>query len=132
LGPQAGLDANTRFAAFASGVDGPKANPASEAIVTAPFVDPTGSGGHPFDDLLRVTANDVTIDGFVLDGWRRIDSKPCQPTAEFLWRTYFGWNFDPDRGIEKRLGFGTLDLTNWAQQPILQAKLSVAGGYRFA
>ena len=71
-GAQAGNSADSRFAAFASTANGPKADPSAETIITAPFVDPTGSVGMPYDppydDLLRVTANNVTIDGFVLDG----------------------------------------------------------------
>ncbi|HZZ28461.1 MAG TPA: hypothetical protein VFE46_10710, partial [Pirellulales bacterium] len=62
LGAQVGNSASTRFGNFASG----KADPAVEAILTTPSVD--NGSGPPFNDLIRVTADDVTIDGLVLDG----------------------------------------------------------------
>ncbi len=37
-----------------------------ETVVTASYVDP--NGGPPYNDLFRVTASNVTIDGFVIDG----------------------------------------------------------------
>ncbi len=70
LGAQAGQDANARFAAFTTTLasNGPKADASTESIVTAPSVDPEGDTGPPFDDLFRVTADNVTIDGFTIDG----------------------------------------------------------------
>ena len=41
----------------------------------------------------------------------------------------FGWDYDHYWGIEKRLGFGALNLTNAQHQP-LQTGLSVTGEYR--
>ena len=67
LGAQAGQSASTRYAAFVSSPpNGPKANPNSETVLTVPTVDPFGSA--PFNDIFLVTANNVTINGFVLDG----------------------------------------------------------------
>jgi hypothetical protein len=42
----------------------------------------------------------------------------------------FGWDYDHYWGIEKRLGFGALDLTNGDHQPIPKTGLSVTGEYR--
>jgi len=49
--------------------------------------------------------------------------------------SYYGglniaWDYDHYWGIEKRLGFGALDLANGQQQPISQTGLSVTGEYR--
>jgi hypothetical protein len=67
LGNQAGQNANTRFAAFTTGVNGPKADPTVETVLTAPTVNP--SGGNPgANDLIRVVANNITINGLVIDG----------------------------------------------------------------
>jgi Outer membrane protein beta-barrel domain len=41
-----------------------------------------------------------------------------------------GWDFDHYWGIEKRLGFGALNLTNGDHQPIPTTGLSVTGEYR--
>jgi hypothetical protein len=41
-----------------------------------------------------------------------------------------GWDYDRFWGIEKRLGFGTMALTNGDHQPIPQSGLSVTGEYR--
>ena len=64
VGAQAGQDANTRFAAFTSGPNGPKADPAIEAILTAAATAPT-SGAN---DTLHIMANNVSFSGFVIDG----------------------------------------------------------------
>jgi hypothetical protein len=64
LGAQAGQNANTRFAAFTTGIDGPKADPLVESVITAVATAPT-SGAN---DTLHVKADNVTIDGFVVDG----------------------------------------------------------------
>ena len=66
LGAQAGQDANARYALFMSGADGPKADPSMETVVTTPTVNPQGSA--PYNDVFRVLASGVTIDGFVIDG----------------------------------------------------------------
>ena len=42
----------------------------------------------------------------------------------------FGWDYDHHWGIEKRLGFGALNLTNGEHQPIPTTGLSVTGEYR--
>jgi hypothetical protein len=41
-----------------------------------------------------------------------------------------GWDYDHHWGIEKRLGFGALNLTNGAHQPLPTTGLSVTGEYR--
>ncbi len=64
MGPQAGQNANTRFAAFTPGVNGPKADPAVEAIVTAAATAP----GSAANDTFHIMADDVVVDGFVFDG----------------------------------------------------------------
>ncbi|WP_425617659.1 autotransporter-associated beta strand repeat-containing protein [Anatilimnocola sp. NA78] len=66
-GAQAGNDADARFAAFTSGVDGPKASSATETVLTSPVNNPTG-GNPGANDLIRVTASNVTLDGLVIDG----------------------------------------------------------------
>jgi uncharacterized repeat protein (TIGR02543 family) len=63
-GAKAGQDANTRFAAFVSGPNGPKANPAVESILTAAATAPH-SGAN---DTLHVMASNVIFNGFVVDG----------------------------------------------------------------
>jgi hypothetical protein len=63
-GAQVGANANTRFAAFTGGPANPKADPSVESIITAAATAPT-SGAN---DTLHVMANNVTIDGFVVDG----------------------------------------------------------------
>lgn len=42
----------------------------------------------------------------------------------------FGWDYDHFWGIEKRLGFGALNLTNGQHQRLAQTGLSVTGEYR--
>ena len=64
VGPQAGQDANTRFAAFTTGANGPKADPAIEAIITAAATAPANAA----NDTFHIMADDVSIDGFVFDG----------------------------------------------------------------
>jgi hypothetical protein len=66
-GAKAGADANTRFAAFTTGVNGPKADPTVETVLTAPVVNPTAPNPNA-NDLIRVLASGVTIDGLVVDG----------------------------------------------------------------
>ena len=62
LGAQAGQDANARFATFINGPNGPKASQSVESIITAPSVDTANN------DLVRIVSDDVTVDGFVVDG----------------------------------------------------------------
>jgi hypothetical protein len=64
LGPLAGSPSATRFGAFVNGPDGPKANPAVEAIITAAAVNPTSN----VNNTVHVMADNVTIDGFTVDG----------------------------------------------------------------
>jgi hypothetical protein len=64
LGPQAGQSVIARFAAFTSTPDGPKANPGTEAIITAVATDPTTAA----NDCVHIMADNVTLDGLVLDG----------------------------------------------------------------
>ncbi|MFT3883715.1 MAG: hypothetical protein QM703_29310 [Gemmatales bacterium] len=66
-GAQFGVNANTRFAAFTGGPSNPKANPAVETILTASYNDPN-SGNPGANDLLRTIANNITVDGLVIDG----------------------------------------------------------------
>ncbi len=56
------------MAAFTDGGAGigPKADPTVETVVTPSMS--TRYGGPPYNDLFRVTASNVTIDGFVIDG----------------------------------------------------------------
>ncbi len=64
LGAKAGVDANTRFAAFVSGPNGPKADPMVESILTAAATAPASAA----NDTLHIMADNVTINGFVIDG----------------------------------------------------------------
>ena len=66
-GAQAGQNANTRFAAFTGGPSDPKADPTVETVLTTPTDNPTG-GNPNANDLIRVVANNITIDGLVIDG----------------------------------------------------------------
>ncbi|MBL7822498.1 MAG: HYR domain-containing protein, partial [Saprospiraceae bacterium] len=66
-GPKLNLDADTRFAAFTGGPSNPKADPTVEAIITTPANNPLG-GNPGANDLIRILANGVTINGFVIDG----------------------------------------------------------------
>ena len=50
--------------------------------------------------------------------------------ASFYGGINIGWDFDHYWGIEKRLGFGALNLSNWQDQPIPRPGLSVTGEYR--
>ncbi|MEO6392105.1 MAG: carboxypeptidase-like regulatory domain-containing protein [Pyrinomonadaceae bacterium] len=63
-GAQAGQAVNPRFALFSGGGNGPKADPLAETIIVPPATDPIGGG----NGLLHLMANNVTVDGFVLDG----------------------------------------------------------------
>ncbi|MBX9582848.1 MAG: right-handed parallel beta-helix repeat-containing protein [Gemmataceae bacterium] len=63
LGAQAGNDADTRQAAFVGGA----ADPSVESIITAPTNNPTGSNPGA-NDLVRLVADNITLDGFVVDG----------------------------------------------------------------
>ncbi len=62
-GADHGQNANTRFAAFTGG----KADPTKESVLTAPTNNPLGDNPNA-NDLIRVLADGVTIDGFVIDG----------------------------------------------------------------
>jgi hypothetical protein len=66
-GNQFGQDADARFAAFVPGVDGPKADPTVESIITAPVNNPTG-GNPGANDLIRALASEIAINGLVIDG----------------------------------------------------------------
>jgi len=66
-GPQANNNANARFALFTNGVDGPKADPTSEAIITPPTSNPLG-GNPGANDMFRILVDNVTINGIVIDG----------------------------------------------------------------
>jgi hypothetical protein len=50
--------------------------------------------------------------------------------ASFYGGLNFGWDYDHYWGIEKRLGFGALNLTNGNHQPLPDTGLSVTGEYR--
>ena len=62
-GAGAGQDADVRFAAFTGG----KASTAAETVVTAANNKPLDPNPNA-EDLIRVTASNVTIDGLVIDG----------------------------------------------------------------
>ena len=62
-GAKHGQNADARFAAFVGG----KADPTKEAILTTPTNNPLGVNPGA-NDLIRVTASGVTIDGLVIDG----------------------------------------------------------------
>ncbi len=102
LGAQAGNDANTRSAAF---VDG-SADPTLETIITASSVNPGGTsltdipclGGS----LISVTADNATINGFVLDGYN--PNLPSQAGADQLNGT--GPYIDVGDGISTYNGTG--------------------------
>lgn len=66
-GPMANQNALTRYGAFTGGPANPKADPLVEAIVTAPTNNPT-AGNPNANDLIRVLADNVTLNGLVLDG----------------------------------------------------------------
>jgi len=67
IGPKATMDADARFAAFVTGVNGPKANPAVEAIVCPPS-NRAIEANPGANDLFRVLVSGVTINGLVIDG----------------------------------------------------------------
>jgi hypothetical protein len=67
LGAQSGVDANSRFADFSSTDNGPKVGATNETVLTTPTVNPT-AGNPGANDLIRVLADNVAIDGLVIDG----------------------------------------------------------------
>lgn len=77
-------------------------------------------GSQPFS---ITTFAGVTAGGALISG--HVNQQPS-----FYGGVNFGWDYDPYWGIEKRLGFGTLSLTNGDHQPIPQTGLSVTGEYR--
>jgi hypothetical protein len=89
-GAKHGVSANNRFANFTSGPNGPKANPAVETIITAPVVNPVG-GNPGANDLIRVLANNVSLDGLILDG-----NNPALPASPVVSN---GVNIDARGGI---------------------------------
>ena len=88
-GAQAGQNANSRFAAFVPGANGPKADPAMETILTAAATDPANAA----NDMLHIMADNVTVDGFVLDG-----NNPALPQGNAV--AVGGINTDVRRAIE--------------------------------
>jgi hypothetical protein len=100
-GPQAGQNANTRFAAFVPGPNGPKANPAVEAIITAAATAPT-SGAN---DTMHIMADGVIIDGFVFDG-----NNPSLPQGGAV--VIGGINTDSRTGIQTEDAAGNNFSTN--------------------
>jgi predicted outer membrane repeat protein len=66
-GAKAGVSASTRYGSFITGADGPKADPTVETVLTAPVNNPTG-GNPNANDLIRIIAGNVTINGLVIDG----------------------------------------------------------------
>lgn len=97
VGAQANQSATTRFAAFTSGANGPKANPGIETVITAPTVAPNDAT----NDLVHVAASDVTINGFVLDG-----NNPALNQANAI--VVAGINTDSRRGVETESATGSL------------------------
>ncbi len=116
-GAKAGQNANTRFSNFISGANGPKADPTQETVLTAPAVDPSGT------DLIRVTANNVTIDGLVIDG-----NNPSLPTTAVV---SDGVMVDARRGITNTDNFvpvNNLVVQNDIIQNVSQRGVSLNNG----
>ena len=65
----------------------------------------------------------VTDGGALMPG--RVDQQPS-----YYGGINIGWDYDHYWGIEKRLGFGALNLSNGDHQPISGTGLSVTGEYR--
>ena len=103
LGAQAGQNANTRFAAFTTGVNGPKADPSVESIITAAADDPANAA----NDSLHIMADNVTIDGFVVDG-----NNPVLPQGGAV--LVGGIKTDSRRAIETEDASGNLFSANSA------------------
>jgi hypothetical protein len=103
-GNQAGQDADTRFAAFVSGVDGPKADPLTESIITAPVNNPNGVNPGA-NDLLRLVADDITVDGLVIDG-----NNPAIAGASAV--QFGGIDIDARRGITTQDNLGNFIVTS--------------------
>ena len=96
-GAQAGHNANSRFAAFVTGANGPKADPAIETILTAAATDPANAA----NDMLHIMADTVTVDGFVLDG-----NNPALPQGNAV--AVGGINTDARRAIETEDAAGNI------------------------
>ena len=96
-GAQAGQNANSRFAAFVPGANGPKADPAMETILTAAATDPANAA----NDMLHIMADNVTVDGFVLDG-----NNPALPQGNAV--AVGGINTDVRRAIETEDAAGNI------------------------
>ncbi len=103
LGAQSGQNANTRFAAFTAGINGPKADPSVESVITAAAADPAGGA----NDSVHIMAGNVTIDGFVLDG-----NNPSLPQDSAV--VVGGINTDTRRAIETEDASGNLFSANSA------------------
>lgn len=101
LGPQARQNVSGRFAAFTSTPDGPKADPAAEAIITAATTDPASAG----NDSIHIMADNVTLDGFVLDG-----NNPALNQADAI--PVDGINTDSRRAIESENAAGAFMAVN--------------------
>ena len=125
-GPMANMDADTRFAAFVSGPNGPKADPNVEAIITAPVNNPTGANPNA-NDLIRVKASGVTINGFVIDG-----NNPAIAGTSAIQTS--GFDIDARRGITNVGADDGLNPVNNLQvkyniiQNVAQRGISLANG----
>ncbi|MCM3873670.1 MAG: hypothetical protein ND895_23535, partial [Pyrinomonadaceae bacterium] len=97
LGAQAGQNANTRFAAFIAGgpPNGPKADPLVESVITAAVVDPNTN----VNNTVHVMADNVTVDGFVVDG----NNPALSPVGAVV---VGGINTDSRRGIQTETAAG--------------------------
>ncbi|HSS20331.1 MAG TPA: C25 family cysteine peptidase [Pyrinomonadaceae bacterium] len=95
-GAQFGQNPNTRFAAFVTGPNGPKANPAIESIITAAATAPASAANDP----VHVAASNVSIDGFVVDGNNPALNQTGAPVIG-------GVNIDARRAIQTEDAAGT-------------------------
>lgn len=100
-GAQAGQAVNPRFASFTSGADGPKADSAVETIIVPPTTDPNGTSSG----LMHITADDVTVTGFVFDG-----NNPALDQSDAV--VVGGINTDARLGIRTEDGNGNAAAAN--------------------
>jgi hypothetical protein len=84
---------------------------------------PLVGGGWRSQPFSITTFSGVTDGGALIPG--HLNQQPS-----FYGGLNLGWDYDHHWGIEKRLGFGALNLTNGQHQPIPTTGLSVTGEYR--
>jgi hypothetical protein len=120
-GAQDGNATGTRFAAFSSGPNGPKANPESESIFTTPTSDPSADA----TDIFRVLVDDISINGIVIDG-----NNENLPGASAI--QVNGIDVDARRGITNLLNgtvypINNLTISNSILQNFGQRGISLSG-----